>query len=69
MNVKSVTRGRKQRADRLSLLLLWANAGVGLRREFGGTFAFFERYAETEAERLIRSAANSGKTAAKAFRS
>jgi hypothetical protein len=54
---------RKQRADRLGLLVLWAESSLETRHSFGGSFARFERYAASEAERLIRSAGNSGKTA------
>lgn len=64
----SKTSPRKQRADRLGLLILWAEAGTELRRVFGGSFARFESYAAREAERLIRSAANSGETVERVWR-
>jgi hypothetical protein len=59
MNAEAIP--RKQRAARLAFLLLWAEAGAELRREFDGSFLQFERYAALEAQRLIRSADNSAK--------
>lgn len=47
---------RHQRANRLELALLWADADAGFRSEFGGDFLLLQRYAEIEAERLIREA-------------
>lgn len=47
---------RRQRASRLELALLWAEAGAEFRSEFGGDFLLFQKYAEMEAERLIREA-------------
>jgi hypothetical protein len=46
----------KARSNRLELILLWAEAGPEFREEFQNRFALFERYVESESERLIRSA-------------
>lgn len=49
---------RNERANRLSLMLLWAEASAEFRHEFANDFAAFEHFAEQEAQRLIQSAWN-----------
>lgn len=58
----------RQRADRLTLLLLWADANVEIRQAFQGSFVRFERYADLEAERLICSAVTGEETAERLVR-
>lgn len=47
---------RSQRANRLNLLLLWAEADAEFRSELHSDFLEFQSYANSEAERLIREA-------------
>lgn len=47
---------RKREKVSVALLLLWGEGGQSLRREFGNDFTAFCRWADEEAEQLLRSA-------------